>query len=146
MPICLAQTSHSVGRWLNSSVWPWIREALALGVPSIRARIDLVATCVRSELASIGGVTIHDRGKERSGLISFTIRDLDANEVKNRLATLGVAVGANGPAYTPFDMQARGLAGIVRASVSYLTSEGDIARLIEAVAGLAAEARSSASI
>ena len=122
-----------------------LREALALGVPSIRARIDLIATRIRFELASIGGVAIHDLGQERSGLVSFTIRDLDANEVKNRLAAEGINVGANGPAYTPFDMQARGLTGIVRASVSYLTSEGDIARLIGAVAGLAAEARSFAN-
>lgn len=46
-----------------------LREALALGLHPIRARIDLLACKVRSELASIGGVTIHDLGREKSGLI-----------------------------------------------------------------------------
>lgn len=92
---------------------------------------------LRAELAAIDGVAIHDLGQQRSGLVSFTLGDLDVNTVKNRLASAGVSVGANGPGYTPFDMEARGLAGIVRASVSYLTNEHDIERLLAAVDDIA---------
>jgi cysteine desulfurase/selenocysteine lyase len=115
-----------------------LHEALSLGVPAIREQIDLTATRLRGELAAIDGVAIHDLGQQRSGLISFTVGDLDVNAVKNRLASVGISVGANGPAYTPFDMEARGLSGIVRASVSYLTSEQDIERLLAAVRDVAA--------
>jgi selenocysteine lyase/cysteine desulfurase len=45
-------------------------------------------------------------------------------------------VGANGVSYTPFDMSARGLTGIVRASVSHLNTEDEIDRLAAAVAAL----------
>jgi selenocysteine lyase/cysteine desulfurase len=44
-----------------------------------------------------------------------------------------IAVGANGPAYTPLDVAARGLAGVVRASVSYLNTEEEAERLADAV-------------
>jgi selenocysteine lyase/cysteine desulfurase len=39
--------------------------------------------------------------------------------------------------YTPLDMQARGLAQIARASVSYLTNDAEIDRLLEGLRGLA---------
>lgn len=110
-----------------------LHEALALGVPAIRDQIDLTANRLRAELQAIDGVAIHDLGQQRSGLISFTVGDLDVNTVKNRLASVGISVGANGPAYTPLDMEARALAGIVRASVSYLTNEQDIDCLLAAV-------------
>ncbi|AZO76294.1 MULTISPECIES: aminotransferase class V-fold PLP-dependent enzyme [unclassified Bosea (in: a-proteobacteria)] len=114
-----------------------LHEALSLGVPAIRERIDVTANRLRAELAAIDGITIRDLGQQRSGLISFTVGDLDVNVVKNRLAGAGISVGANGPAYTPFDMEARALAGIVRASVSYLTNERDIDRLLVGVRDIA---------
>lgn len=114
-----------------------LHEALALGVPAIREQIDLTAIRLRGELAAVEGVAIHDLGQQRSGLVSFTVGDLDVNAVKSRLAGVGISVGANGPAYTPFDMEARGLAGILRASVSYLTSEQDIEFLLAAVRDIA---------
>ncbi|MDU0339903.1 aminotransferase class V-fold PLP-dependent enzyme [Bosea rubneri] len=130
-------SEHAVALLLGLGVA--LHEALALGVPAIRDQIDLTAQRLRAELAAIDGVAVHDLGQQRSGLISFTVADLDVNTVKNRLARTGISAGANGPAYTPFDMEARGLAGIVRASVSYLTSEQEIGRLLAAVHGIARE-------
>lgn len=130
-------SEHAVALLLGLGVA--LHEALALGVPAIRDQIDLTAQRLRAELAAIDGVAVHDLGQQRSGLISFTVADLDVNTVKNRLARTGISAGANGPAYTPVDMEARGLAGIVRASVSYLTSEQEIGRLLAAVHGIARE-------
>lgn len=124
-------SEHAVALLLGLGVA--LHEALALGLPAIREQIDRTATRLRAELAAIDGVAVHDLGQQRSGLIAFTVADLDVNTVKNRLARTGISVGANGPAYTPFDMEARALAGIVRASVSYLTNEHDIERLLAEV-------------
>ena len=52
------------------------------------------------------------------------------------LARQQIVVGANGISYTPFDMSARGLTGIVRASISHLNTEDEIDRLVAAVAAL----------
>ncbi|MNV96221.1 hypothetical protein D3C71_1912010 [compost metagenome] len=57
--------------------------------------------------------------------------------VQRQLAAQGIVIGSNGVPYTPLDMQARGLTRIARASVSYLTSEAEIDRLLEGLRDLA---------
>ena len=113
-----------------------VKEALDLGIPAIRARIVALAESLRAQLGDIPGVTVTDLGTVRSGLVSFTFAGLAAPEVRLRLAAQDITVGANGPAYTPLDMAARGLDGIVRASVSYFNTEAEIATLVAAIANL----------
>jgi selenocysteine lyase/cysteine desulfurase len=114
-----------------------LRQALALGVPAIRARIMLLADDLRARLGDIRGVTVRDLGTERSGLVSFTVEGQGAQDVRARLAREKITVGANGVPYTPLDMTARKLTEIVRASVSYINTEEEIARLAAAVAQIA---------
>ncbi len=131
---------HSVALHLG------LGEALALarsiGVAAIRARIEPMAVELRARLGAIAGVTLCDLGDgPRSGLVSFNIRGLGAQAVRERLtAEHKINVGANGVAYTPLDMTARKLDGIVRASVSYLNTEQEMETLAKAVATLAAAA------
>ncbi len=116
-----------------------IAEALQLGVAAIAGRVQRLARHARERLATCPGVQVQDLGSgPRSGLVSFTLRGAPATEVRARLARLGVHVGANGVAYTPLDMQARGLEGVARASFSWLNDEADIDRLVQAVAAVAA--------
>lgn len=110
-------------------------EALAVGVDHIAERMQTLATALRERLAALPGVRVQDLGSgSRSGLVSFTVDGETAVDVKARLARQGIRVGANGTAYTPLDMQARGLAGVVRASLSWLNDEADIDRLVTALA------------
>lgn len=104
--------------------------ALELGVDVIAARVQQLAAQLRMRLAELPGMTLRDESAgPRSGLVSFTVDAIPAPEVKARLARQGIRVGANGVAYTPLDMQARGLDGIVRVSLSYLNDEADLERL-----------------
>ena len=48
----------------------------------------------------------------------------------------GINIGANGVAYTPLDMQARGLSSIARISASPLNDDGDIEVLLNALRAL----------
>lgn len=117
-----------------------LEEALGLGVDMIRARIVELSGRLRGALGDIRGVVVRDLGSERSGLVSFTIDGVAAAEARALLARDRIAVGANGPAYTPLDMAARGLAGIVRAAVSHINTEAEIERLVAAVARIARQA------
>jgi cysteine desulfurase / selenocysteine lyase len=56
--------------------------------------------------------------------------------VQRALAAQGVTIGSNGVAYTPLDMNSRGLSTIARASVSYLTTDTEIDALLDRVRGL----------
>jgi selenocysteine lyase/cysteine desulfurase len=57
------------------------------------------------------------------------------------LAEKGINIGANGVSYTPYDMTARGLQEVARASVSYLNTEDEVTYLVEAVEKIARMAK-----
>ncbi|MFM0056869.1 aminotransferase class V-fold PLP-dependent enzyme [Paraburkholderia phytofirmans] len=114
-----------------------LQEALDIGMDNIRARVDGIAQALRVQLADIPGVTVLDQGVERSGLVAFNVVGLDAVSVQRALAARGVSIGSNGVAYTPMDMTFRGLEQIARASVSYLTTESEIDKLLEGIRALA---------
>lgn len=128
--------SAEVAMALRCGLGNALGEALEIGIDRIRARIDFTAQTLRAQLAEIPGLTLLDQGREHSGLISFNLAGHSAPTVQKLLAAQGVVVGSNGVPYTPFDMNARGLTHIVRASVSYLTSEAEIDRLLSALLGL----------
>ena len=114
-----------------------LQEALEIGLENIRARIDSVAQTLRAQLAQIPGVSVLDQGSERSGLVAFNLAGQEASAVQRALAAQGVVIGSNGVSYTPLDMNARGLSQIARASVSYLTTEAEIGKLLDSVRALA---------
>ncbi|WP_176080058.1 aminotransferase class V-fold PLP-dependent enzyme [Paraburkholderia tropica] len=117
-----------------------LSEALAIGVPAIRRRIDQMATRLRQRLAGIEAVELLDEGVERSGLVAFNLAGRDPQAVQAALAARGISIGLSGVAYTPLDMRARGLTNVARASVSYLTTDAEIARLVAAIAEIASVA------
>lgn len=111
-----------------------IAEALDIGIEAIAAHVQGLAARLRERLAELPHVRVHDLGSgPRSGLVSFSVEGEAAPATRARLAGLGIHVGANGVAYTPLDMQARGLDGIVRASFSCLNNAADIERLASAL-------------
>lgn len=118
-----------------------IRQALSLGVPAIRSRVSALAETLRSELVRLEGVEVVDLGRERSGLVAFTVAGVSPATLRASLAERRIRIGANGPVYTPLDMQARGLEAVARASLSYLNTEAELATFVAAVASAAGEAR-----
>ncbi|QND50424.1 aminotransferase class V-fold PLP-dependent enzyme (plasmid) [Phyllobacterium sp. 628] len=114
-----------------------LKQARALGVANIRQRIIGLSDQLREQLGTIPGVTIHDLGTEKSGLVSFTVDGIAPQILRARLAEKRITIGANGVPYTPLDMTARGLNEIARASVSYLNTTEEINHLCENVAALA---------
>ena len=114
-----------------------LEEALEIGIDNIRAQIDRTAQSLRERLAAMPGVSVLDQGVERSGLVSFNVAGLDAMSVRRALAARGITIGSNGVAYTPFDMTSRGLTQIARASVSYLTTDAEIDKLLAGLRTLA---------
>ena len=113
-----------------------LRQALDLGLDAIRATISANAKALRARLGQLPGIRLHDLGVARSGLVSFAIQGRSGAEVQAALAAQGITLGFNGRAYTPLDMDARGLGEVLRASVGYLTTEAELDRLVEALAKL----------
>lgn len=110
-----------------------LQEINRLGVEQTWERVLQLSGQIREALRQIPGVSLHDLGTSRSGLIAFNLAGWEAFELKRRLGLKRINIGANGVAYTPLDMQARGLTSIARVSVSPLNTEHDIELLIAAL-------------
>ena len=113
-----------------------LQEMNRLGVQRVWERVTQLSARIRQALREVPGISLHDLGEHQSGLIAFTLDDWDGFELKRRLGLQGINIGANGVAYTPLDMQARGLSSIARISVSPLNDDGDIEVLLNALRAL----------
>jgi selenocysteine lyase/cysteine desulfurase len=109
--------------------------ALALGMERIAASIGSLAVRLRDGLGAIPGVVVQDRGLVRSGIVSFTKDGEEPAEIRQRLQAAAVNVSVSRADSTRIDMEKRGLAAVVRASVHCYNSEAEIDRFCALLAG-----------
>ncbi|WLD68801.1 MULTISPECIES: aminotransferase class V-fold PLP-dependent enzyme [Pseudomonas] len=110
-----------------------LQEINRLGIERAWERVRQTSARIREALRQIPGISLHDLGATHSGLIAFNLAGWDAFELKRRLGLKRINIGANGVAYTPLDMQARGLSSIARISVSPFNNDHDIEVLLTAL-------------
>ncbi|MCC7283828.1 MAG: aminotransferase class V-fold PLP-dependent enzyme [Acetobacteraceae bacterium] len=114
-----------------------VEYALALGISPIAARTTALAARLRAELAAIPGVSVHDKGSVRCGLVTFRVRGLASVAVRDALRAEAINVSVSTASYARWDLAVRGLADLVRASPHYYNDEAELGRLVAAVARLA---------
>jgi cysteine desulfurase/selenocysteine lyase len=108
--------------------------ALALGLEQIRERVFGLAATLRGRLeAEVPAATVRDLGRERCGIVTFSIEGRGATEVADALRAEGVNVSALPAAYARLDLGRRGIDEVVRASVHYYNTEDEIDRLVRAL-------------
>ena len=110
--------------------------ALGWGLPAIGARVAALADALRARLAEVPGVTVRDLGRERCGIVTFTVDGVEPLAVKEALAAQAINATTSAVTSTRLDMEARGLARVVRASVHYYNSEAEVERFAEAIRAL----------
>jgi len=105
-----------------------------VGVARMWPRIRALAARLRAELATIPGVTGRDKGPELAGLVTFPSEREPAADLARRLRGLDINTSVTeGPAH--FDSHRRRYGAAVRASVHAYNTEGELERLVRAVAG-----------
>jgi cysteine desulfurase/selenocysteine lyase len=107
--------------------------ALGWGLDAIERRVVELADHLRSELDAVDGVTVCDLGTRRCAIVTFRVADWAANEVRRMLGDAGVNVSVSTAGHAPFDLPDRAPAGLVRASVHYYNTHGEIDRLVRAL-------------
>lgn len=110
-----------------------LHEINQLGSERVWQRVLQTSARIREALRQIPGISLHDLGNTHSGLIAFNLAGWDSFELKQRLGLKRINIGANGVAYTPLDMQARGLSSVARISVSPLNTDDEIEWLVKAL-------------
>lgn len=110
---------------------------LGLGVDQVERRVRGLTAHLRAALATVPGVALHDRGEDLCGIVTFTVAGLDPDRVRSGLAEAGVTVTVSHASSTRLDMDARGLAAVVRASPHYFVTEEQLDDAVAAVRALA---------
>ncbi len=113
-----------------------VRYLLDLGPTQVYQAIAERAEYLRKALAEIGGVTVHDRGTQHAGIVSFTVAGYEPADVRDRLAAESVTVTVSQRGSTLLDMTARDLRAVVRAAPHCFVSFDDLDRFVAAVTTL----------
>jgi cysteine desulfurase/selenocysteine lyase len=109
--------------------------ALSWGLDAIEDRVTTLAEGLRERLRDINGVTVHDQGLRRCGIVTFTVEGVPAAEVRRRLTAQRINTSVSSASSAMFDLPGRGLTDIVRASVHYYNTDAELDRLAGALAG-----------
>ncbi len=105
--------------------------ALGWGLEDIWARVSSLAGTLRTCLSHIPQVQLHDLGVQKCGIVTFTLGERDPQEVRHKLAEQKVNVSVSLAEYSRLDMDTRGLASVIRASVHYYNTEKEIERFCD---------------
>lgn len=110
-----------------------IEYAMEQGLEAIAARCRALSTRLRDGLRALPGVRLHDLGPHPAAIVTFSVGDIPADQVKASLAAAGINVSTSSPSSTLLDAMARDLPMVVRASPHYYNSEDEVDRLIEEI-------------
>ncbi len=105
--------------------------AMSLGLDAIGERVAALAERLRERLRAVRGVTVHDRGARRCGIVAFSVAGREAGEVVEALAARRVNVSRATAEAARFDFEARNLPALVRASVHYYNTEAELDALCD---------------
>jgi cysteine desulfurase / selenocysteine lyase len=111
--------------------------ALAIGLGEIWPRVQRVADSLRKQLSAIPGIAVHDIGAEQGGIVTFTNDRIRSCDLRDLLFSKGLNTTTSSVYSTRYDMEARSLPELVRASVHYVTSDDECEQLVAAVSSAA---------
>lgn len=110
--------------------------ALSWGLAAIEHRIRGLADNLRGQLNGIDGVTVQDLGQKKCGIVSFTVKGKEPNEIKRLLSENNVNLSVSSAQGTRLDMDARGFVSVLRASVHYYNTEAEVEQFCTTLASL----------
>ena len=110
--------------------------SMAVGLGAIWVRVQSLGAGLRQRLRTIDGVTVHDVGAVQGAIVTFTVDGHSPDEVKAALRRAEINVSTVTPGSARLDMEGRGLAGLVRASVHYFNTEAELDACADVVARL----------
>lgn len=112
-----------------------VRYALVLGLDVIRDRVSMLADRLRAALSDLRDIKVHDLGRVRSGIVTFTKDGEAPPEIQARLRAANISVSVSSKTSAQLDFGRRGLTQVVRASVHYFNTEDEIRTFCRTLAG-----------
>lgn len=106
-----------------------VRYALDIGVPLIERRVRALADRLRSQLGELPGVTVRDKGRDRCGIVTFTDEQRSPEQVQALLRAARINTSITRRSSTRFDLDARDIEAMTRASVHYYNTVEELDHL-----------------
>jgi selenocysteine lyase/cysteine desulfurase len=110
-----------------------VRYATGLGLENIRDRAWRLADFARDTLGALDGVTVLDRGRVRSAIVSLHLSGLDPVALVRTLRERGINTSATPHAYALIDLDAKGVESTLRVSPHYYNTRAEIEALADAL-------------
>lgn len=111
-----------------------VRYARNIGLANIETRVTQLAQDLRNVLSEIDGVSVHDLGSKKCGIVTFTMASTEPGVLADQLRAEGINVSVSKMTSARLDLEPRNLEALTRASVHYFNTHEEIARFVEAVA------------
>jgi cysteine desulfurase/selenocysteine lyase len=113
-----------------------IEYALNIGMGRIWQRIQFLAALMRRQLGEIDEITVHDNGEQKSGIVTFSVSGIGSSHVKSELAERKIHVSVGLAKSTLIYMNRNSLSTVVRASIHYYNTEGEINEICDALTSM----------
>ena len=110
-----------------------VRYARDVGLAEIEQRVSSLGATLRAALAEVPGITVHDQGVTKCGIVTFAKQGEPATLVAARLFERGINISVIDALSAQIDFTGRGLEQLARASVHYFNTEDEIVRVVDAV-------------
>lgn len=127
---------YESNRGLTLGLGKAIEYVLRIGVDRIWTRVQQLADLFRAQLERIDGISVHDRGDQKCGIVTFSVKGMDSPTIKTRLGEMNINVSVGVAVSTLIYMNKNHLISVVRASVHYYNTEEEIGKFCEVLASM----------
>jgi cysteine desulfurase/selenocysteine lyase len=124
---------YEKNRALTLGLGKAVEYAMNIGIDRIWQRVQNLAGKMRKQLEDIDGITVHDHGDQKCGIVTFSVNGVDSALVKSELATKGINVSVGKAISTLIYMNKNHLNSVARASIHYYNTEGEIKAMCDAL-------------
>lgn len=105
-----------------------------IGIDAIQDRVSALSDHCRNILESHSALRLHDLGRHKCGIVSFSVEGLEAARVIGALADEGFVIGASDPSSTRLDAERRNLPVVLRIAPHYYNTEDEVERAVALIA------------
>jgi selenocysteine lyase/cysteine desulfurase len=107
--------------------------ALNVGLEAISARVRGLAASLRDRLSARPGFTVHDQGRERGAIVTFSIDGHEPDALRAAMHERAINIWSTPANTARLDFDPRGIESVARASVHYFNTEAELDRLCDAL-------------
>lgn len=110
-----------------------LKELNDLKTSNVWERIVFLANHLRKELEKVPGISVHDQGRVKSGIVTFTSDQKTAVQIQLELQNRNINTSVTAQSGTLLNLQKRNLDQMVRASIHYYNTLDEIDQFIIAL-------------